>query len=81
MGLLKWISCIDELPTNDEFGNQFLCCIETPTDNDYEVAEWFNPVNDGGNNSHEAPTEPEFLISGKPYRREVIAWARFNEHR
>lgn len=80
MEQLKWIRCTDELPANDEFGELFLCCIETPTNNEYQIAEWFNPVNDGGNSSHEASEEPEFIIKLSTYRRKVIAWARFNRY-
>lgn len=43
----KWISVKDKMPDYDDCGLQFLCSVKVCTHfQEYEIAEWFNPMID-----------------------------------
>jgi len=76
---MEWINVNDKLPSLEDCGKLFLCCLETPTNYDYVVCEWWNPLEEG-QISEDKSTDPEFLFDHKPYLRTVLAYTSFDEY-
>ena len=80
MNLLKWISMEDATPTEEQFGEQFICCVKTATGTRYCMTEWFNPFLEGEEIVYDKEIGPEFLFERQSFKEEVIAWAPFNRY-
>jgi hypothetical protein len=76
---MGWIRIEDREPTEEQFGEEFLCCIKTPSGVRYAIVEWFNPFLEGEGHSS-SNLKSEFLIEGHAYTEEVIAWKEFKRY-
>lgn len=78
---IDWIDIKERTPTEEQFGEDFLCCVKTRSGTRYCVTEWFNPFLDGEEIEYgRKDMFPEFLLEGNENKEEVIAWSPFNRY-
>lgn len=76
---MEWIRIEDREPTEEQFGQEFLCCIKIPSGVRYAIVEWFCPFLEGEDHSS-SNLKSEFLLDWEPYSEEVIAWKEFDKY-